>query len=130
VQWYIKVLKQYAVFSGRARRKEFWMYTLFTIIFTILAMVLDNILGLTISINGESIGYGWMYIAYGLATLVPNISVAVRRLHDINKSGWWMLIALIPILGSIWLLVLEVTEGDKGKNDYGPDPKAAERKAA
>ena len=130
MQWYIKVLKQYADFSGRARRKEFWMYTLFTIIFAILARVLDNVLGLDFKFNGESLLFGWMYLAYVLVTFIPGIAVTVRRLHDTNKSGWWGLIALIPILGSIWLLVLEVTEGDKGKNDYGPDPKAAERKAA
>src|SRR5690606_11407877 len=118
--WYLKVVKEnYANFKGRARRKEYWMFVLFNIIFAIVAMILDNVLGLA---WGE-VGYGPIYLLYGLAVLIPGLAVAVRRLHDIGKSGWMFLIALIPIIGSIWLLVLFVTEGNKGANKYGPDPK-------
>jgi len=119
MNWYLKVLKNYAVFSGRARRKEYWMFTLFNIIFLIIAMVLDNILGTAI----EDVGYGLFYFLYALSVLIPSLAVGVRRLHDVGKSGWFLLIALIPIIGSIWLLVLFCTDGDAGENKFGANPK-------
>jgi len=119
MNWYLKVLKQYADFSGRARRKEYWMFVLFNMIFAIVAMILDNILGLT---AGE-LPYGVLYYLYVLAVLIPGLAVAVRRLHDVGKSGWMILIALIPIIGAIWLLVLMVTDSNPGENQYGPNPK-------
>lgn len=119
MEWYVAVLKKYAVFSGRARRKEYWMFALFNLIFGLVAMVLDNILG----IDMEGIGYGPLYIIYGLGTLIPSIAVGVRRLHDVGKSGWMLLIALIPIIGAIWLLVLFLTDSKPGPNEYGPNPK-------
>lgn len=118
MNWYVKVLKNYAGFSGRARRKEYWMFTLFNIIFAIVAMVLDNVLGMA----GDT-GYGLLYASYALATLVPGLAVAVRRLHDIGKSGWFILVALIPLIGGIWLLVLLCTDSKPGTNEYGPNPK-------
>lgn len=119
MNWYLKVLKNYAVFSGRARRKEYWMFVLFNFIFAIVAMILDNILGTAI----ENVGYGFFYILYALAVLIPSLAVAVRRLHDVGKSGWWIFISLIPIVGVIWLLVLLVTNSESGDNQYGPNPK-------
>ena len=119
MNWYLKVLKQYADFSGRAMRKEYWMFALFNIIFCIAAMILDNLLGLAI----EGVGYGVIYILYMLAVLVPGLAVAVRRLHDVGKSGWMMFIALIPLIGAIWLLVLMVTDSKPGDNQYGANPK-------
>ncbi len=119
--WYLKVLKNYVGFSGRARRKEYWMYTLFNIIALIIAMVLDRILGLS---SAES-GIGAIYILYALATFLPGLAVGIRRLHDTDKSGWWILLALIPLIGAIVLLVFFVIEGTPGDNSYGPDPKAA-----
>lgn len=119
MNWYLKVLKQYADFNGRARRKEYWMFVLFNIIFSIVAMILDNILGIAIG----GIGYGLLYGLYVLAVLIPSIAVAVRRLHDIGKSGWMILISLIPLIGAIWLLVLLVTDSNSGENEYGPNPK-------
>jgi len=119
MNWYLKVLKQYADFSGRARRKEYWMFVLFDIIFAIVAMILDNILGLT---AGE-LPYGFFYFLYGLALLIPALAVAVRRLHDVGTSGWMILIALIPIIGAIWLLGLMVSDSNPGENQYGPNPK-------
>lgn len=112
-------LKKYAVFSGRARRKEYWMFTLFNFIAIIIATVLDSALGT----NFGPLPYGIFYLVYVLGVLVPGISVAVRRLHDIGKSGGWVFIAFVPIVGGIWLLVLFCTEGDSGTNEYGPDPK-------
>jgi uncharacterized membrane protein YhaH (DUF805 family) len=119
MNWYLKVLKQYADFSGRARRTEYWMFALFNFLFIIVAMILDNILGLTVG----DLPYGVFYILFVLAVLIPGLAVSVRRLHDVGKSGWMYLIVLIPIVGSIWLLVLMVTDSDPGANEYGPNPK-------
>jgi uncharacterized membrane protein YhaH (DUF805 family) len=121
MNWYLAVLKKYAVFSGRARRKEYWMFVLFNLIFAIVAMILDNILKTAI----EGSGYGLIYIVYTLAVLLPGLGVSVRRLHDVGKSGWFLFIALIPIIGAIWLLVLMCTDGNPGKNEYGTNPKKA-----
>ena len=119
MNWYSKVLKQYTDFSGRARRKEYWMFALFNIIFAFAAMILDNVLGIAM----EKIGYGPIYIIYGLAVLLPGLAVAVRRLHDVGKSGWMLLIVLIPLIGAIWLLVLLCTDGQPGSNKWGENPK-------
>ena len=121
MNWYLKVLKQYADFSGRARRKEYWMFVLFNMIFAIVAMILDNVLGIAM----EGIGYGPLYGLYVLAMLIPGLAVAVRRLHDVGKSGWMILIALIPLIGAIWLLVLMVADSNPGENQYGQNPKEA-----
>jgi len=93
-------------------------------IFVIAATILDNVLGLTqvISITDE-ISYGPIYIIYGLAVFIPGLAVIVRRLHDVGKSGWMYLIFLIPLVGSIWLLVLLVTDSKPGENKWGPNPK-------
>src|SRR5690554_5219668 len=116
---YLKVLKQYTDFSGRARRKEYWMFALFNFIFAIIAFLLDNILGLTAS----PMGYGPFYGLYLIALIIPGLAVGVRRLHDIGKSGWMMLILFIPIIGVIWLLVLMLMDSVPGDNQYGANPK-------
>ncbi len=121
MNWYLKVLKQYADFNGRARRMEYWMFALFNVIFLVVAMVLDNILGTTI----EDLPYGAFYIIYMLAVLLPGIAVTVRRLHDVGKSGWMYFIVLIPLVGAIWLLVLLFTDSNPGHNQYGLNPKEA-----
>ncbi|CAM3529005.1 Inner membrane protein YhaH [Vibrio aerogenes CECT 7868] len=115
MEWYIAVIRQYAVFTGRARRKEYWMFFLFNLIFSLIAGVLDGFFG-TVAIG----------TVYGVAVLVPGIAVTVRRLHDTGRSGWWALIALIPFIGTLVLIVLTIFEGDKGSNEYGPDPKASD----
>ena len=92
---------------------------LFNMIFAIVAMILDNVLGIAM----EGIGYGPLYGLYALAMLIPGLAVAVRRLHDVGKSGWMILIALIPLIGAIWLLVLMVTDSNPGENQYGQNPK-------
>ena len=121
MKWYLAVLRNYAGFSGRARRKEYWMFALFNLIFLIVAMILDNVLGTAI----EGVGYGLFYILYTLAVLIPGLAVSFRRLHDVGKSGWMILIVLIPIIGAIWLFVLTVTDSNSGENKYGPNPKEA-----
>jgi|TARA_B110000305_G_scaffold239365_1_gene306946 uncharacterized membrane protein YhaH (DUF805 family) len=119
MNWYLKVLKEYANFNGRARRKEYWMFTLFNIIFGGIAMILDSVFGIAI----EGVGYGPLYGVYVLVLFIPGLAVAVRRLHDIGKSGWMILIALIPVIGAIWILVLMVTDSNPGENLYGVNPK-------
>lgn len=115
MEWYLKVLKNYATFSGRARRKEYWMFVLFNTIVGFVLWILDIIIGTYFVLDG----------LYCLAIILPSLAVSVRRLHDIGKSGWWMFISLIPLIGGIWLLVLFVTDGTPGENTYGPSPKAA-----
>tara|TARA_B100001971_G_C18102402_1_gene489613 strand:+ start:433 stop:840 length:408 start_codon:yes stop_codon:yes gene_type:complete len=121
MEWYLKVVRDnYANFEGRARRQEYWMFVLFNLIFIIaIALVSGVLAGLL-----DAPGFMFLYIIYVLAVFIPSLAVAVRRLHDVGKSGWFYLISLIPLIGGIWLFVLFVTEGDKGANQYGPDPKA------
>ena len=114
--WYIKCWKQYLDFSGRARRKEYWMFTLFNVIIAIITSLIDSMLGLG----------GILYGLFVIATLLPGLAVCVRRLHDVGKSGWWYLIALIPLIGGIVLLVWFCTEGEWEDNKWGPNPKGNE----
>ena len=119
MKWWLTCMKKYVDFSGRARRTEYWMFYLFNIIFAIVAIVLDNVLGTA----SEDVGYGLFYILFGLAVALPSWAVSVRRLHDIGKSGWWMFISLIPLIGGIWFFVLTVTDSQPGDNEYGANPK-------
>ena len=114
MNWYISVLKNYASFTGRARRKEYWFFVLFNAIFAIAAMILDNVLGLAI----KDVGYGPLYLVYAFATLIPGLAVLVRRLHDTGKSGWYIFLGLIPCVGGIILLVFAATDGDAGENEF------------
>jgi len=127
MEWYLKALKSYSDFRGRSRRKEYWMYTLFTLIAAVIAAVIDNVLGTTFKIQvgeiSQSIGYGYVYLIYALATFIPGLAVSVRRLHDVGKSGWFFLIILIPFIGAVWLLVLLCTDGQLQTNKWGPNPK-------
>ncbi len=114
MKWYLKVVRDnYANFEGRARRQEYWMFTLFNIIFIYALAFLS---GFLIAIT-ETAVLGLIYIVYVLGVLIPSIAVTVRRMHDVGKSGWY---CLIPI----YSFILAVTEGDRGTNEYGPDPKA------
>lgn len=124
MNYYLNVLKNYAVFSGRARRSEFWYFTLFNMIFAFLAMGIDNVLGTTLNMGYEiSLPYGYIYIIYALATFIPGLAVLVRRLHDVGKSGWMYFIILIPIIGAIWLLVLICRDSQVESNKWGENPK-------
>ena len=119
MEWYITVLKNYAVFSGRARRKEYWMF--FLIIFLI---------SIAISIVGAMMGAELLGMLYSLAVFIPSLAVAVRRLHDTGRSGWWFLIALIPIVGAFILLYFLVKDSDEGENAYGENPKGFSQAAS
>ncbi len=112
MNWYFAVLKKYAVFSGRARRKEYWMFLLFNIIIFIALGVIEAIVGT----------YSVIALFYSLAILLPGLGVTVRRLHDTGKSGWWLLIGLVPLLGIV-ILVFMAQDGQAGDNQYGPNPK-------
>lgn len=125
-------LRRYADFSGRSRRREFWI--LFVWIASFILMYLDTALGLggtASSYSGdEGVGFsmtgGWLTIIFALAVLVPNLAVSVRRLHDVGKTGWLILVGLIPILGWLYLLFLYLQPGESGPNLFGPDPKGAD----
>ena len=117
MDWYIGVLKKYFVFEGRARRKEYWMFTLFNFIISIVLALVDMVI-----FGGES-GVGILGSLYSLAVLLPGLGVTVRRLHDTGRSGWWILIGLIPIIGWLIMLYFLVTDSDSGANQYGPSPK-------
>ena len=115
MNWYIDVLKKYAVFTGRARRTEYWMFAL-------VSLIIGFVLGFVEGLVG---GPGILGGVYGLAVLIPGIAVSIRRLHDTARSGLWLLIAFVPVIGAIVLLVFMVTEGNSGDNQFGSDPKAA-----
>ena len=112
MNWYLAVLKKYAVFSGRAHREEFWMFVLFNIIIGFACGVIDWVLGLPSIL--ETI--------YGLGVLIPVIAVSVRRLHDTGRSGFWIFIGLVPILGVLALIYFYALDGESGSNQYGPRP--------
>jgi len=113
MSWYLEVLKKYAVFSGRARRKEYWFFSLFNLIIGFVLGVVEVLVG----------GPGIVGMLYGLAVIIPALAVSVRRLHDTDRSGWWLLIALIPVVGAIVLLIFMVLDSSPGENQYGPNPK-------
>ncbi len=124
---YLSVLKKYAVFNGRAGRREYWMFYLINLIISLFLQYLDaTFMGGLIPTHGRG-SYGLGIFAFGplsfiylLFIFLPELAVSVRRLHDIGKSGWWMFIILIPIVGAIWLIVLLASRGSFTENEYGP----------
>jgi len=121
MNWYLYVLKNYATFSGRARRKEYWMFFLFNVLISLGLGVLDVVAG-TYSVEYET---GFFSGLYSLLVLIPGIAVGVRRLHDTNRSGWWILISLIPIIGVLVLFVFMCLDSQPGTNRFGVNPKEA-----
>ena len=122
MEWATLPLKRYAEFSGRSRRKEYWSFFLLMLAANIVVSIVGGILGDVIS--------GLLSIVLFLAFFIPGIAVGIRRLHDTGRSGWWLLISLVPIVGAIVLIVFLVTEGTKGPNEYGPDPKVTDASVA
>jgi uncharacterized membrane protein YhaH (DUF805 family) len=114
MNWYLAVLKKYAVFNGRARRKEYWMFFLFNLI---IGFILGFVEGLVHK------GFGILGAVYSLLVFLPGLGVAIRRLHDTGRSGWWLLLGLIPLLGMIVLLIFMLIGSDPAENNYGPNPK-------
>ena len=116
MNWFLIVLKKYADFTGRARRSEYWFYYLFYMIIYIALTVVEHIVHDGVPVLAS---------LFALGMLVPSIAVSARRLHDTNRSGWWMLIGLVPLIGGIILLVFMCTDSEAGENRFGPNPKAA-----
>ena len=121
MSWYLEALKKYAVFSGRSRRMEYWFFVLFNLIVAFVLALIDMLIGTFSAMQNIGLLSG----IYSLAVLIPTLAVTVRRLHDIDRSGWWILINLIPLIGSIVLLVFSLLPGTPGSNRFGPDPKGA-----
>ncbi|GAA4671352.1 DUF805 domain-containing protein [Phytohabitans rumicis] len=115
------VLSKYVEFGGRARRAEYWWFVLFSVLLGIVTSILDVALGT--DFEGSFMSSGLFSLIANLALLLPSLAVAVRRLHDIDRSGWWILIGLIPLVGVIVLLVFSLQDGTPGPNRFGPSPK-------
>jgi len=121
MNWYLAALKKYAVFSGRARRKELWYFWLFGFIFGLILAFIDMVTG---TWNTET-GGGLLSNIFILVMILPNLAVSTRRLHDIGRTGWWILIMLIPLIGLIVLLIFYSQKGTQGENKHGPNPISA-----
>ncbi len=123
--WYLKVWKNYFNFNGRARRREYWIFVLMNSAIGVVLSTLENLLSLFFLtvIAGTLVKIGILTLLFNLAILIPSIAVGIRRMHDVGKSGWWLLIPIIPIIGWIWFLVLTIKDSDPNENDYGINPK-------
>ena len=116
--WFIEVIKRAFDFSGRSRRKEYWMYTLFYFLFSAILTIVDMLLGWDITDD-----FGVLSGLFMLILLIPSISVVFRRLHDTGRSAWWILISLIPLIGAIVLIVFFALDSEPESNKFGPNPK-------
>lgn len=119
MNWYFEALRKYADFSGRARRREYWVFTLISAAITIGLTVADVVIG----IYDEHSGFGLLSGLYTLAVLIPSLAVTVRRIHDTDHSGWWFFIAFVPCFGTIVMLLFLFSDSTPGENRYGPSPK-------
>jgi uncharacterized membrane protein YhaH (DUF805 family) len=117
MSWFIEALKKYAVFSGRSRRKEYWMFALFV------GVIYAVLLGIGIAADIPALTI--VAVVFYVAVLLPGLAVSVRRLHDTGRSGWWILFGLVPLAGPITLLVFTCLDSQPGANQYGPNPKEA-----
>lgn len=117
MKWYLNAFKNYANFNGRSSRTAYWMFGVFNITFAIIAFAID----LTFDIGFKKYGFGLLYCLYALVSFIPGLALAIRRLHDVNKSGWYFLLAIVPLL-NIYLIVLFCTKSDEESNDYGDKP--------
>lgn len=126
MEWYVEVLRKYAVFDGRARRKEYWMYALVSTLIYIVYMIVAG-LALALVGHSDSGAVGLLIFAplclYLMAVIVPGLAVTVRRLHDTGRSGWWILISFVPFVGGIILLVFMCLDSEPGPNLHGLNPK-------
>lgn len=120
MDWYLEALKKYAVFEGRSRRKEYWFFGLFNAIFSVVLVIADVLFGTSGGLSSPGLLSG----LYTLGVFLPALAVLVRRLHDTNRSGWWVLISFLPLIGILVLLFFSVQEGQPGENQYGISPKA------
>ena len=121
MSWYLEVLRKYAQFNGRARRKEYWMFALINLVISFAIGMVGGLLGM----KAGGMGINAIAGIYFLAMLIPSIAVGIRRLHDTGRSGWWTLIVFVPLIGAIALLVFAVQDSEPGTNAWGPNPKLA-----
>jgi uncharacterized membrane protein YhaH (DUF805 family) len=119
MNWFLRALKKYAVFSGRSQRSEYWFFSLVALSLYIPLLIVDHLLGVV----DEDGDMGLLSGALLLALLLPGLSVSVRRLHDVGMSGWWFLLSFVPILGDIAMIVIFCLGSEPGENRYGPNPK-------
>lgn len=112
MEWYIKALKNYVGFEGRARRREYWYFTLCNVLVALALAVIDSLMDSSL-----------LTALYSLAVLLPGLAVTVRRLHDTGRTGWWLLVGLVPLVGGIVLLVFVLLDSEPGTNRYGQSPK-------
>lgn len=121
MKWYLLAFQKYADFSTRSRRSEYWYFTLFNVL---AVFVLAMVGGMISEVIGSEVGLIPLFIYY-FGVLIPSLAVGVRRLHDTGRSGWWLLISLVPLIGSIVLLVFYCEDSNPGPNKWGPNPKEA-----
>lgn len=119
MDWYLDVLKnKYATFRGRARRKEYWMFLLINLVVSVALALIDSLIG-----SVSESGMGLLSSVYSIGVLIPSLALSVRRLHDIGRTGWWVLISIIPVIGAVVLLVFMLLDSEPGSNRYGANPK-------
>ena len=119
MDWYLDVLKnKYATFSGRARRKEYWMFLLINLVVSVALALIDSLIG-----SVSESGMGLLSSVSSIGVLIPSLALSVRRLHDIGRTGWWVLISIIPVIGAVVLLVFMLLDSEPGSNRYGANPK-------
>lgn len=126
MKYYLKVLREYANFKGRARRSEYWYFVLFYYIFSVVATGADVLVNMFFKFDPSftlASEFGIIFFLYFLAMIIPGLAVTVRRLHDTGRSGIFILLVFIPLIGGIWLLILLFTDSDFGENKYGLNPK-------
>jgi len=120
MKWFVFALQRYAVFSGRSQRSEYWYFLLFYLLVYVAFLFVDALIGM----YSKTAGIGLLSGVFSLAMMIPSLAVSVRRLHDTGRSGWWVLIGLVPLIGAIVLLVFFAQDGEAGTNEYGENPKA------
>ncbi len=119
MNWYLEALKKYAVFDGRASRKEYWFFVLFNVLISMALAFIDRLTG---NIDPET-GIGILGGLYAIGVMIPGMAVSVRRLHDTDRSGWWLLITFVPVIGAIVFFYFMVLDSSLESNEYGPSPK-------
>ena len=118
MNWYVETLKKFAVFGGRAQRMEYWVFVLVNLLITVALGFVEGL-----ARNTSELQTSVLASLFTLAVLLPSLGVTVRRLHDTGRSGWWILIGIVPLIGSIVLFIFMVTDSQPGENSYGPNPK-------
>ncbi|ASI94320.1 DUF805 domain-containing protein [Vibrio rotiferianus] len=117
--WYYKVILNYTNFNGRARRQEYWYFTLVNVLVNLVMGIIDRVIGSVMQMDN----FGFFGVIYALFIMIPSIAVTVRRLHDSGRTGWWALIAFVPVIGILVLLYFLIQDSEEGSNQYGVSPK-------